>query len=341
MTSGRCGRERDRIVPVLLVLRQRGVVAQVKLGVQRLGQLARAVGAEVEEHAGVAVAHGALVADQRGLHELVGLAALVRVLDGLGRGVGVAVLGLAADDGVHGLGDPLLPLVAVHGEVAAGHVGDPPAGGLEPALDGLQVTRAGLGRGVAAVGEGVHHHVGNALVGSQLDQRLQVIHRRVHAALGDQTQQVEAARVARRGAGVAQHLVLGEGAVLDRVVDALEVLGHDLAGAQVQVAHLRVAHLALGQAHGGAPRGQLGVRVLLPQLVEHRRVGQLDGVARPGLGQPPAVQDDQGDGRVGHPAAATMAAKSSGSRLAPPTSAPSTSGWDRISAALPGLTDPP
>ena len=41
------------------------------------------------------------------------------------------------------------------------------------------------------------------------------------------------------------------------------------------------------------------------------------------------------------PAAATICAKPSGSRLAPPTSAPSTSGWARISAALSGLTLPP
>ena len=40
-------------------------------------------------------------------------------------------------------------------------------------------------------------------------------------------------------------------------------------------------------------------------------------------------------------AAATMVAKSSGSRLAPPTSAPSTSGCARISGALSGFTLPP
>ena len=40
-------------------------------------------------------------------------------------------------------------------------------------------------------------------------------------------------------------------------------------------------------------------------------------------------------------AAATIAAKSSGSRLAPPTSAPSTSGWETSSSAFSGLTEPP
>jgi hypothetical protein len=36
-----------------------------------------------------------------------------------------------------------------------------------------------------------------------------------------------------------------------------------------------------------------------------------------------------------------MAAKSSGTRDAPPTSAPSTSSWASSSTALPGLTEPP
>ena len=39
------------------------------------------------------------------------------------------------------------------------------------------------------------------------------------------------------------------------------------------------------------------MRVALPELVEHRRVGQLDGVARAGLGQAPAVEHDQADAR--------------------------------------------
>jgi len=36
-----------------------------------------------------------------------------------------------------------------------------------------------------------------------------------------------------------------------------------------------------------------------------------------------------------------MGEKSRDDRLAPPTSAPSTSGMAKISAALPGLTEPP
>ena len=66
-----------------------------------------------------------------------------------------------------------------------------------------------------------------------------------------------------------------------------QVLLDDRARAQVEVADLGVAHLALGQPDGRAPGRQRRVRPALPELVEDRRVGQLDGVARAGLGASP------------------------------------------------------
>src|SRR5688572_8415637 len=57
----------------------------------------------------------------------------------------------------------------------------------------------------------------------------------------------------------------------------------------------------------------------------------------------PAV-DLRADQQRGHGVAGTapaMARKSAATRLAPPTSAPSTCGKARIAAALPGFTDPP
>ena len=96
---------------------------------------------------------------------------------------------------------------------------------------------------------------------------------------GHQPEQVQPPALARRRQRVAQHPVLGERAVRHGVVDAREVLAHDLPGAQVQVADLGVAHLPLGQAHRPAAGGELGVLVALPERVEDRRLGQLDGVA--------------------------------------------------------------
>ena len=73
----------------------------------------------------------------------------------------------------------------------------------------------------------------------------------MHAALGDDADQVD--RGASRSA-FQDHLVFGERAVLDRLVDAQEVLRDDRARAEVEVAHLGVAHLAGRQA--GAPSPQ-------------------------------------------------------------------------------------
>ena len=53
---------------------------------------------------------------------------------------------------------------------------------------------------------------------------------------------------------VAQHLVLAERAVRDRLVDAREVLRDDRAGAEVEVADLGVAHLALAAGRRRAPQ---------------------------------------------------------------------------------------
>ena len=145
-------------------------------------------------------------------------------------------------------------------------------------------------------------------------------------------------------AGRPQGLVLEEAAVGDRVVDPGQVLLDDGAGAEVEVADLGVAHLPLGKADVAPLGRELGVGELRPEPVEDRRLGDRDRVAGAGLGDAPAVEDDQRDrgSRWRHyPAASTIAANSAGSRLAPPTSAPSMSGWAISSAALSGLTEPP
>ena len=102
------------------------------------------------------------------------------------------------------------------------------------------------------------------------------------------------------------------------------------------------------QPDGLAAGGQRRVVVLLPQPVEHGRVGQRDRVPRTVRRQPPAVEDDEadaGDGAHGVATSAraisTICANESGSRLAPPTSAPSTSGSASSSSAFSGLSEPP
>ena len=82
-------------------------------------------------------------------------------------------------------------------------------------------------------------------------------------------------------------------AVADGQVDAHQVLEQDAAGADREVADLRVAHLPRRQADRLTRGREARVRVRRPEVVEHRRRGQLDGVSGAGRGEAPAVEDDE------------------------------------------------
>ena len=150
----------------------------------------------------------------------------------------------------------------------------------------------------------------------------------VHAAVGDEPDEVDALGAGERGA---QDLVLGQRAVGDRLVDAREVLLDDGARAEVEVADLAVAHLPVGQADRAAARVELSCAGSAPR---GRRTPACSAseTALPG----PAARAPSRRGRRGPPTGArprlrparrpTIAAKVSGSSEAPPTSAPSTSG---------------
>ena len=99
----------------------------------------------------------------------------------------------------------------------------------------------------------------------------------------------------QRGAELDQRRELVELAALDALGDADQVLRHDAAGAEVEVAHLAVAHLALGEADGQPARVQESARVRVPEPVPDRGVGQLDRVALALGPVAPAVQNDQDD----------------------------------------------
>ena len=76
-------------------------------------------------------------------------------------------------------------------------------------------------------------------------------------------------------------------------VDPREVLHHHGSGPQVQVAHLRVAHLTLGKTDGAATGAQLSVGICRPQLVDHGGPGERHRVSRTVGRKAPAVEHDQ------------------------------------------------
>ena len=115
---------------------------------------------------------------------------------------------------------------------------------------------------------------------------------RVDAAVGDEAEQVD---VLASLEGADERGVLEERPVLDRLVHAHQVLEEHATGADRQVPDLGVAHLARRKADRLAGCLERRVRVLGPEAVEDRRVGELDGVAGAGRSEAPPVQDDQCD----------------------------------------------
>ncbi len=241
-------------------------------------------------------------------------------------------------------------MVAVHRVVAADDARDAEgAVGARrgaPAFDLLHEARARVRLRVAAVGEAVHEQLADLEARREFDERVQVLEARVHAAVGCEADEVHARG---DGEGVADHGVRRERARGDGFVDAHEVLAHDRARAEVQVADLGVAHLAFRETHGVPAGAQGGVRVGRPETVEDGGGSERDRVARPRLREPPAVQHHEARGGkassvrglLAHAAAFTIAMKGSGFSEAPPTSAPSTSGSESSSAAFSGFTEPP
>jgi len=250
--------------------------------------------AEVEREHAIRGTDARLAVDQRGLDELVRLSARVCLAHGLLAGVRLKG-GLAVHQQVvHALG-AVPAAVAIHRPVAPhDRAHARPLGDVELGQEAGSRVR----QRVAPVGERVHHEVRHRQRARELDQRAQVRERGVHATVGHQPQQVHARSVRQRGA---QHVVVrqaaGGGPGGDRVVYAYQVLAHDRARTEVQVAHLGVAHLPVGQAHRASARLQRGVRIRAPQVVEHRRARQRHGIARRGLGQPPPVEHDQARAR--------------------------------------------
>ena len=160
---------------------------------------------------------------------------------------------------------------------------------------------------------------------------------RVHSAVGDEAEQMNAFAALESGR---EGRILEEGAVLDRLVHAHQILKEHSAGADRQVADLAVSHLSRRQPDRAGRGLERGMRKGSPEPVEVRSLRELDGVASSGRRAAPAVEDDEGYELV-FAAARQIAMKDSSSSDAPPTSAPSTSGRPRSSSALSGLTDPP
>ena len=92
---------------------------------------------------------------------------------------------------------------------------------------------------------------------------------------------------------VEQRRCAGDLAAGDGVADARQVLHHDAAGADIEMADLGIAHLPVRQADIFARGAQKAVRTGRPQPIECRRFGLADGVIGGVVPPTPAIQNDQ------------------------------------------------
>src|SRR6185437_6909179 len=199
-----------------------------------------------------------------------------------------------------------------------------------------QVVAAGVGRGVAAVGEGVNPHMLDAFGFGQTEQGVEMVEMGVDAAVAAQAEQMElpAAGMVHRAqqGGVAVEAPIGNG-----LIEAGDVHLHDAAGADVQVTDLAVAHLTLGQSDERAGGVDEGVGELAQQAVIDRLAGARDGVAFARGTVAPAVKNDQDERELAH---RTESALRPGKRARGPSSSSMRSNWLYLATRSVRLAEP-
>ena len=205
---------------------------------------------------------------------------------------------LARDDAVVGEVGERPVLHAVHAVVAAHHGADRAvAHRRHLGLQAGDVLERGARRGVASVKERMHHDLpGGVLLARALHELEEVLLVGVHALVLQEAEEVQLARVLLPVVHQVRPLrALEELARGEAVVDALELLHDDTAGAHVEVPHLGTALVAVRQAHGLAAAVQQAMRIARADLVNHRRLRRHHGIALVVFIDAPSVADDQYD----------------------------------------------
>jgi hypothetical protein len=161
------------------------------------------------------------------------------------------------------------------------------------------------GRGIAAIGDGVDHEVFDAGGLGGIAQRGEVILMRMHTAIADEAEKVEALAFGLLE-GFDQHGHGGEFAIADAFVDAGEVLIHHAAGTEIEMADFTIAHLAVWQADVFAAGTDGAAWIGGVEVIVERGLRQQGGVAIGGglsftAGiDAPAVADDENYRFFGH-----------------------------------------
>ena len=132
----------------------------------------------------------------------------------------------------------------------------------------------------------------NALALRQFQQPVNVLDVTVHTAIGHQSHKMQAGIVSLHIlAGGKKSFILKEISILDSLGDLSQVLINDPAGSHIQMSHLRVSHLSFRKSYRHPAGVAFYKRILLHQLVHHRRLRLSHRIAFFTLIQSVSVQD--------------------------------------------------
>ena len=172
-------------------------------------------------------------------------------------------------------------LVAVHGVVASGDRRDAAGADLfHVRFQLLKIRHSALRGHIPAIQESMHRHFGQTFALRHVEQAEEVRDVAVHAAVADQTEQVQA-RIVREHMvhRLVQLRIFKEGTVFDRICDQRQILIDDAAGTDIEVADFAVAHLSLRQADSLAAAQQLGIGIRCEEVVKVRLFRDGDRIA--------------------------------------------------------------
>src|SRR5205085_10270874 len=142
------------------------------------------------------------------------------------------------------------------------------------------VPESGARHRVAAIQHGVDGDAGNAFPGAEIDEREEMLVERVDAALADQPNEMHRpARPLRLLTCVHERAIPKEAAIGDGAIDPYEILHHDAAGAEIQVANFAVADLMLRQSNRQTRSREQRLRIPRGERVPRRRLRQGDCIS--------------------------------------------------------------
>ena len=268
------------------------------------GNLTHAVGPEVKaDHAVFRLNPAcrlAVLHEHDGLDKLVCDAVFIAVIHRLHR-----VSGGNAGTQHHGIVaqfDALPDVVAVHAPVTALNAGDlPHAQAVQFFLQLAHIAHAAGWRYIASVQQCVHEKAGQPARFGHVQQGKEVFDVAVDAAVRQQAHEVQGLVVfARFIHGPDERFLAQQFTGFDIPGNLHQLLVDDTPGADVEMTHLRVAHLSGGQPHVRSGSRQLGVGIDAHEAVKVGGSGFQNGVAK-GVGiDPKAIHDNQCSQLFGH-----------------------------------------